>query len=234
MAAIDPLENTVFSELPSDWRSLLYNTVNKDVLQVISDKIKKAYNTQTVFPASLDLFNAFEYTRLDDLKCVLLGQDPYHGLGQAHGLAFSIVQPTAIPPSLRNMLIELKSDLGIDAMASNKSDLTPWAKQGVLLLNTILTVIENQPNSHKNFGWEKLTKPLLLKLASLNRGIVFILLGNSAQKFFPELQALGASCIVAPHPSPLSAYRGFFGSSIFSKTNQKLAENNLRPIDWNL
>lgn len=227
-------ETTIFSELPSDWKSLVFNSFDKEFLLSLSNAVTQLYRSEVVFPNRNDLFAAFRFTSVKNTKCILLGQDPYHGFNQAHGLAFSVQSKTPVPPSLRNLLMELNNDLGINAIASKKSDLTPWANQGVLLLNAILTVNANQPNSHKHVGWNVFTSELIRQLVADNPKIVCILLGNSAKKLAQQLQILNAKYIVAPHPSPLSAYRGFFQSSIFSKTNQKLIENGLSPIDWNL
>lgn len=219
-------------ELPSDWNSFLGITSWISNYSELHRKLQFEYNHHTVFPSLKKIFTAFELTRMDDLKCVLIGQDPYHGYNQANGLAFSVNVGVKTPPSLGNLFKELKEDLRLSEDVMPKSDLTQWALQGVLLLNRVLTVKEGEPNSHKEIGWECFTEFVLLEIARQKPDVVFILLGNSAQSMQPNLSKFTQSIVTAPHPSPLSAHRGFFGSKIFSRTNYLLEKNGISPIVW--
>ncbi len=198
----------------------------------LMQKLDLAYQTTVVFPPRERLFEAFELTPFDKIKCVILGQDPYHNENQAHGLAFSVKPPVAPPPSLRNILTELKSDLNLDC--EQKTDLTPWAERGVLLLNTVLSVEKNKPTSHKDFGWKTFTTEILKKIDQRNTPVVFILWGNEAISYKKIIKNPIHCVLTSPHPSPLSSYRGFFGSKPFSKCNDFLIKNNIQPIDFNL
>ncbi|HEY4543933.1 MAG TPA: uracil-DNA glycosylase, partial [Tissierellaceae bacterium] len=185
-----------------------------------------------IYPDYTDLFNALNYTPYENVKVVILGQDPYHGKDQANGLAFSVKEGIKIPPSLRNIFKELNSDLGYKIPLNG--DLKKWAKEGVLLLNTSLTVIEAKANSHRNKGWEIFTDEIIKIVNKKETPVVFILWGNNAiekEKFIDSSKHL---ILKAPHPSPLSSYRGFFDSKPFSKTNEFLIKNNLKQIDWDL
>lgn len=222
------------SEIPSGWIDFLRESEALYHWQKIKPIVDTLYRGATVFPPRNLLFNALHLTPVDELKCVIVGQDPYHGFGQANGLAFSVNKGVKAPPSLQNLLKELVCDMGLSNDVLSKSDLTPWAKQGVLLLNRSLTVEEKKPNSHADLGWGKFTESVIFHIAETKPKIVFILLGNSANKLKDKLLDCPVSIITAAHPSPLSAYRGFFGSRIFSKTNQQLIHQNIPPIDWEL
>jgi uracil-DNA glycosylase len=227
------VKNDEFSlELPTDWNRFLCLSNWSSAYQELYWKLQKEYSLNSVFPSPQNIFRAFELTKVDDLKCVLIGQDPYHGYNQANGLAFSVNVGVKTPPSLGNLLKELKEDLRLSEDVMPKSDLTQWASQGVLLLNRVLTVKEGEPNSHKEIGWECFTEFVLLEIARQKPEVVFILLGNSAQSMQSKLKKYTESIISAPHPSPLSAHRGFLGARIFSKTNRLLAENQINPIEW--
>ena len=195
-------------------------------------KVKEEYATHMIFPPSNEVFSAFELTPLADVKVVILGQDPYHNVGQAHGLCFSVKPDVEIPPSLVNIYKELHDDLG--CYIPNNGYLVKWAKQGVLMLNTVLTVRAHQANSHRGIGWEEFTNAAIRVLNEQDRPIVFILWGSPAQRKKEMLNNPKHLILEAPHPSPLSAYRGFFGSKPFSQTNAFLEKNGLTPIDWQI
>ena len=195
-------------------------------------KVKEEYATHMMFPPSNEVFSAFELTPLADVKVVILGQDPYHNVGQAHGLCFSVKPDVEIPPSLVNIYKELHDDLG--CYIPNNGYLVKWAKQGVLMLNTVLTVRAHQANSHRGIGWEEFTNAAIRVLNEQDRPIVFILWGSPAQRKKEMLNNPKHLILEAPHPSPLSAYRGFFGSKPFSQTNAFLEKNGLTPIDWQI
>jgi uracil-DNA glycosylase len=220
------------------------NTINNDWLEVVGKEIqqpyykeldqfvKDEYSKNTIYPKYDDIFNAFRLTPLSRIKVVILGQDPYHNDGQAHGLCFS-VQPTVdIPPSLVNIYKELQEDIG--CKIPNNGYLEKWASQGVLLLNTVLTVRAHQANSHRGMGWEQFTDSIIEAINALDQPIVFLLWGKPAQKKKAMLNNPKHLILEAPHPSPLSSYRGFFGCKHFSKTNDFLKEHNLEPIDWQI
>lgn len=219
--------------MPADWQRHLQQQWEQPYMVKLSDFLEQAYANKTVFPPKQLLFSAFKATPFDEVKVVILGQDPYHGLGQANGMSFSVHDGVKFPPSLRNMLKELQSDLHIDVPLSG--DLTKWAKQGVLLLNTVLTVEEGQAGSHQKKGWEQFTDAVLQALLEKQQPIVFVLWGKQAQaKEQLILQYPQHRIIKGVHPSPLSASRGFFGSKPYSKVNEYLQENGLDPIDWDL
>jgi uracil-DNA glycosylase len=190
---------------------------------------KKKYN---IFPPGDKIFSAFNSTPFNNVKVVILGQDPYHGKGQAHGLCFSVSAGVAFPPSLVNIFKELKSDLGI--MPPDSGELYAWGNQGVLLLNTVLTVRENMPESHKNKGWELFTDSVITQISKHKENVVFILWGNNAKTKTKLIDSSKHCILTAAHPSPLSATRGFFGCKHFSKTNEYLISKNIEPIDWKL
>lgn len=194
--------------------------------------IKKEYNTKQVFPPADDIFNAFHLTPLKEVKVVILGQDPYHNEGQAHGLCFSVKPEVDIPPSLVNIYQELHDDLG--CYIPDNGYLVKWARQGVLLLNTVLTVQAHAAFSHRGVGWEQFTDAAIEVLNGEDRPMVFILWGKPAQMKKTMLTNKNHLILEAPHPSPLSAYRGFFGSRPFSQTNDFLVKNGLTPIDWQI
>ena len=216
----------------SDWRTFLKDELDSDNLQAIISALQTEMNTYTIFPKNNELFNAFNITSLENLKVVILGQDPYHGKEQAHGLSFSVPNGIKTPPSLRNIFKELQADLNIPI--SNNGNLSPWGKQGVLLLNATLTVREKEAGSHQKLGWENFTNRIIEKISKKKEGIIFLLWGAFAQKKSMLIDAKKHHVLTAAHPSPFSAYRGFFGCKHFSKTNGILIKNNQQPIDWKL
>ena len=218
--------------ISNDWLVPLGAEFKKPYYKKLYEKVKQEYQTRAVYPDANDIFNAFEFTPLGKVKVVILGQDPYHGPGQAHGLCFSVKPDVEIPPSLVNIYQELQEDLG--CYIPNNGYLKKWAEQGVMLLNTVLTVRAHQANSHRGIGWEEFTDAAIKILAEQDRPMVFILWGRPAQMKKPMLTNPKHLILEAPHPSPLSAYRGFFGSRPFSKTNEYLKENGLEPIDWQI
>lgn len=218
--------------IANDWLEPLKPEFSKQYYRDLYQKVVEEYKTHLIFPPSDDIFNAFALTPLKDVKVVIIGQDPYHNVGQAHGLCFSVRPDVEIPPSLVNIYKELHDDLG--CYVPNNGYLVKWAKQGVLLLNTVLTVRAHQANSHRGMGWEQFTDAAIRILNEEDRPIVFILWGSPAQTKKKMLNNPRHLILEAPHPSPLSAYRGFFGSRPFSKTNTFLEENGLKPIDWQI
>ena len=218
--------------ISNDWLKPLKPEFSKEHNKKLYFTIMDEYKKHLVFPPADDVFNAYSLTPLKDVKVVIIGQDPYHNFGQAHGLCFSVRPDVEIPPSLVNIYKELQDDLG--CYIPNNGYLVKWAKQGVLLLNTVLTVRAHQANSHRGLGWEEFTDATIRVLNEQNRPIVFILWGTPAQKKKAMLNNPKHLILEAPHPSPLSAYRGFFGSKPFSKTNEFLIQNQLEPIDWQI
>ena len=216
----------------SDWRTFLKEDLYSDNFQAIISTLQTERDTYTVFPKDDELFNAFNITSLDDLKVVILGQDPYHGKKQAHGLSFSVPNGVKTPPSLRNIFKELQADL--KAPVSPNGNLSHWAKQGVLLLNSTLTVREKEAGSHQRLGWENFTDKIIEKISKKKEGIIFLLWGAFAQRKSILIDAKKHHILTAAHPSPFSAYRGFFGCKHFSKTNEILIKNNQQPINWKL
>ncbi|CCZ27834.1 MAG: uracil-DNA glycosylase [Lachnospiraceae bacterium] len=218
--------------ISNDWLAPLTPEFAKPYYRELYKKVKEEYATHMIFPPSNEVFSAFELTPLADVKVVILGQDPYHNVGQAHGLCFSVKPDVEIPPSLVNIYKELHDDLG--CYIPNNGYLVKWAKQGVLMLNTVLTVRAHQANSHRGIGWEEFTNAAIRVLNEQDRPIVFILWGSPAQRKKEMLNNPKHLILEAPHPSPLSAYRGFFGSKPFSQTNAFLEKNGLTPIDWQI
>lgn len=218
--------------IAGDWQKALENEFRQEYYKKLYEKVKEEYNTRQIFPPSKDIFNALHYTPLNEVKVVILGQDPYHGEGQAHGLCFSVQPGIDAPPSLVNIYKELQDDLG--CYIPNNGYLVKWANQGVLMLNTVLTVRAHDANSHRGIGWEQFTDAIIRRLDEEDRPIVFLLWGSPAQKKKVMLHNPNHLVLEAPHPSPLSAYRGFFGCKHFSKTNEFLEKNNLAPIDWQI
>ena len=216
----------------NDWLEPLKPEFSKQYYKELYQKVVEEYKTHLVFPPSDDVFNAFALTPLKEVKVVIIGQDPYHNVGQAHGLCFSVRPDVDIPPSLVNIYKELHDDLG--CYVPNNGYLVKWARQGVLLLNTVLTVRAHQANSHRGIGWEQFTDAAIRILNEEDRPIVFILWGSPAQTKKKMLNNPKHLILEAPHPSPLSAYRGFFGSRPFSKTNEFLEKSGLSPIDWQI
>ncbi len=218
--------------ITNDWLDAINGEFKKDYYRDLYLFIKKEYSTQVVYPAAEDIFNAFHLTPLSKVKVVIIGQDPYHNANQAHGLCFSVKPEVEIPPSLVNIYKELQSDLG--CYIPNNGYLVKWAEQGVLLLNTVLTVRAHQAASHQGKGWEMFTDAIIKAVNEQDRPIVFILWGKPAQMKKKMLTNPKHLILEAPHPSPLSAYRGFFGSKPFSKTNDYLVEHGIEPIDWQI
>ncbi len=216
----------------NDWDKVLAVIENSDGFKKFLQLINQKYNESTCYPPKEYIFNALKLTSYKDTKVVIVGQDPYHGEGEAHGLSFSVQKGIKIPPSLQNIYKELESDLGIKS--AKDGDLTKWAKEGVLLLNAVLTVKKDTPASHRNLGWELLTDYIIKALNQKEEPVVFILWGNFAkekQKYITNPKHL---VITSSHPSPFSASYGFFGSKPFSKTNEFLIKNKIKPIDWQL
>ena len=218
--------------IQNDWLDALKEEFRQPYYKKLFQTVNEEYRTRQIFPPADDIFNAFHLTPLHEVKVVILGQDPYHGEGQAHGLCFSVRPGVDIPPSLVNIYQELHDDLG--CTIPNHGCLTKWAKQGVLLLNTVLTVRAHQANSHKGIGWEEFTDAAIRKLNEQDRPIVFMLCGRPAQAKKSMLHNPKHLILEAPHPSPLSAYRGFFGSRPFSQANRFLEAQGVEPVDWQI
>ncbi|MEE0781525.1 MAG: uracil-DNA glycosylase [Sellimonas sp.] len=218
--------------IQNDWLDALKEEFRQPYYKKLFQTVNEEYRTRQIFPPADDIFNAFHLTPLHEVKVVILGQDPYHGEGQAHGLCFSVRPGVDIPPSLVNIYQELHDDLR--CTIPNHGCLTKWAKQGVLLLNTVLTVRAHQANSHKGIGWEEFTDAAIRKLNEQDRPIVFMLWGRPAQAKKSMLHNPKHLILEAPHPSPLSAYRGFFGSRPFSQANRFLEAQGVEPVDWQI
>ena len=215
------------------WQSVLAQEFEKPYWQELTLFVKKEYSETVCFPKGADIFRAFDLTPFENVKVVILGQDPYHNVNQAHGLSFSVLPSQKdIPPSLQNIYKELNDDLGCDI--PNNGYLKKWADQGVLLLNTVLTVRAHQANSHQGHGWEKFTDAIIEAVNEQDRPIVYMLWGRPAQSKIPMLTNPKHLILTAPHPSPLSAYRGFFGCKHFSKANEFLKEHGVEPVDWQI
>ena len=212
------------------WNEILAEEMQKDYYQELQAFVQKRRAEVRVFPEEKNVFNALELTPFESVKVVILGQDPYHGFGQAHGLSFSVQKGIPFPPSLKNIYKELQEDIGGEL--PTEGDLSHWAKQGVLLLNTVLTVEEGNANSHKGMGWETLTNRFIESLNELKHPVIFILWGKPAQDKEKLITNPNHVILKAPHPSPLSAYRGFFGSKPFSKVNDILIQQGQTPIRW--
>jgi uracil-DNA glycosylase len=214
----------------NDWDEVLNDEFEKPYYSKLREFLKKEYAEETIYPQMDDLWTAFKLTPFDEVKVVILGQDPYHGPGQAHGLSFSVKPGVKIPPSLRNMFKELASD--IDCPLPESGTLTGWAEQGVLMLNTVLTVRDGQAHSHRKQGWETFTDEVIRKLSNRDEPIVFVLWGRPAQEKVKLIDTSRHAIIESVHPSPLSASRGFIGSRPYSKTNLILESWDETPIDW--
>ena len=215
------------------WRPLLEKELSAPYFEALAARVDAARQTQEVYPPAGREFFALEKTQPQAVRAVILGQDPYHEPGQAMGLAFSVARGTALPPSLRNIYQELQGDLGL--APAPHGDLTAWAEQGVLLLNTVLTVERGKANSHAHWGWQRLTDAVIAATNALSQPVAFVLWGAQAQKKAALVKTQAPRLLLtAPHPSPLSSYRGFFGSRPFSKVNAFLQENGTEPIDWKL
>ena len=220
---------SVLSAISNDWLQAVGNQFRQPYYKELYQFIKSEYSNYRIYPNAEDIFNAFHFTPLRQVKVVILGQDPYHNEGQAHGLCFSVKPEVEIPPSLVNIYKELQDDLG--CYIPNNGYLEKWSKQGILLLNTVLTVRAHQANSHQGKGWENFTDAVIQAVNAQDRPIVFLLWGRPAQMKRGMLNNPKHLILEAPHPSPLSAYRGFFGSKPFSKTNDFLTNNGMEPID---
>ena len=220
------------SAISNDWLGPLTKEFREPYYKKLYETVVNEYNTHQIFPPSDDIFNAFNYTPLGNVKVVIIGQDPYHNVGQAHGLCFSVKPEVDIPPSLVNIYKELQDDLG--CFIPDNGYLKKWADQGVLMLNSVLTVRAHQANSHKGIGWEKFTDAAISILNQQDRPIVYMLWGKPAQDKAAKVDNPKHLLLKAPHPSPLSAFRGFFGCKHFSRCNQFLQENGMEPIDWQI
>ena len=218
-------------KLGNDWDEVLENEFKKDYYLKIREFLKAEYSSRIIYPPMFDIFNALRYTSYENTKVVILGQDPYHEPGQAHGLSFSVKKGIKIPPSLVNIYKELKTDIGMEI--PNHGELTSWAKQGVLLLNATLTVRQGLANSHQNIGWSIFTDNIIKALNESSKPVVFILWGGNARSKKKYISNPNHLIIESAHPSPLSAYNGFFGSRPFSRTNEFLSKNGFEPINWN-
>jgi uracil-DNA glycosylase len=219
------------TQISPDWRGALENETEKTYFQKLSLFLKTQKSAgQTVYPEEGDIYNALKLTPLSRVKIVILGQDPYHGAGQAHGLAFSVREGVKLPPSLKNIYKEIESEYGRKMPATG--DLTGWAEQGVLLLNATLTVLEGAAGSHQKQGWEQFTDAIVHKVAALEKPVVFMLWGSHAQKKASFVDREKHLVLETVHPSPLSAHRGFFGCGHFKKANDYLEANGVEPVDW--
>lgn len=220
--------------LPPAWQALLKDELQKPYWCSLEQRLGAAYESGAVYPPAQQLFAAFERTPPTCVRAVILGQDPYHEPGQANGLAFSVSRGVKLPPSLQNIYKELEADLGVPAAKSG--DLTSWAQQGVFLLNTVLSVRAHAANSHKDFGWQSFTDAVIAALAELPQPVAFVLCGAQAQKkaALVEKSPYPRLVLQSPHPSPLSAYRGFFGSRPFSQINAFLVSYGFSPVDWKI
>lgn len=216
----------------NSWDEILKDEYQKDYFKNIAMFINKEYREKTIFPPKSNILRAFKLTDYDNVKVVILGQDPYHGINEANGLAFSVSKGVRLPPSLQNIYKELYNDLGITV--STNGDLEKWAREGVLLLNSVFTVEKDKPASHKNIGWEQFSDEVIKKVNKKNTPVVFILWGNFAKSKAKYITNPIHLVITSPHPSPFSAYSGFFGSKPFSRTNEFLRKNNIKEIDWKI
>lgn len=217
-------------KIEDSWKKQLSEVFELDFFNQLTDFVRQEYQTQQIFPPGREIFNAFWHCPLPAVKVVILGQDPYHGAGQAHGLSFSVKPGVPFPPSLLNIFKEIKSDLGLDMPPHG--DLTRWADQGVFLLNATLTVRANQAGSHQNRGWESFTDEVIKVINQEREHVVFMLWGAYAQKKAELIDSKKHLILKAPHPSPLSAHRGFLGCGHFSKANEYLIQTNQNPINW--
>lgn len=218
--------------MADDWTTMLRDEMNKPYFLDLMNKLNQEYLSTTVYPDNLDLFQALFLTSYHSTKVVILGQDPYHGAHQAHGLSFSVRPGIALPPTLKNIFLELQADIGCSL--PQQGCLKPWAEQGVLLLNSVLSVRKSEPHSHRAMGWEKFTDHIFSLLNQRNTPVIFILWGNDAKQKIKLIHSVHHRIICSAHPSPLSAYRGFFGSKPFSRANNYLRELGIAEIDWQL
>jgi len=218
--------------IEESWKEALRDEFNAEYFQQLKAFLCDDKKRYPIYPPGTKIFSAFNFTPFDEVKVVIIGQDPYHGPGQAHGLCFSVPEGIAPPPSLKNIFKEIQSDLGVDP--SETGNLENWAAQGVLLLNATLTVRAGQAGSHQNKGWENFTDAVIKNLSVRRKGLVFLLWGSFAQRKAELIDGTRHHILKAPHPSPLSAHRGFFGCRHFSQTNEILKKNGIQEIDWNL
>ena len=218
--------------LNNDWNDVLSDVLSSNKMKELEEFLIDEYNNHTIYPKREDIFTALNLTPYSDVRVVIIGQDPYHEPLQAHGLAFSVLEGVKLPPSLKNIYKEIEADLGIKM--SGSGNLTRWAKQGVLLLNNVLTVREHEANSHKGKGWEYFTDKIVEKLNEREERIIFVFWGNNAKGKQKLITNKNHVVLTAPHPSPLSAYHGFFGCGHFSKINELLKENNNNEINWQI
>lgn len=216
--------------IEDSWKLVLKDEFEKEYFKELTTKVKASYLSKSVFPPPKLVFNAFALCPFDQVKVVIIGQDPYHGRGQAHGLAFSVPDGVPVPPSLQNIYKEIKTDLGKELPTSG--NLERWAKEGVLLLNVTLTVFESNAGSHQGWGWENFTDAVIKKVSDEKEGVVFMLWGRFAQNKESLIDGTKHLILKAPHPSPLSAYNGWFGSKHFSQANEYLKSKGQEPIDW--
>lgn len=219
-------------KLGNEWDDLLKSEFQKEYYLRLRSALKQEYQNQTVYPDMYDIFNALRYTSYSQVKAVILGQDPYHGPGQAHGLCFSVKRGVAAPPSLKNVFKEIQDELGI--APPDHGELTAWARQGVLLLNTVLTVRAGQANSHRGMGWERFTDKVITLLNEREAPMVFLLWGANARQKTALITNPAHLVLSCAHPSPLSAFHGFFGCGHFKACNQFLQKNQIEPIDWQI
>ena len=224
--------SVIYPKIEASWKAILLDEFNKDYFKELKQFLLQEKQQHIIYPSGKEIFNAFNCTPFEKVKVVILGQDPYHGKGQAHGLSFSVPFGIKPPPSLKNIFKELKADLDIPIAESG--NLTSWAKQGVLLLNTTLTVRAKQAGSHQNKGWENFTDAVISSLSENKEDLVFLLWGRFAQNKASLIDSKKHYILTAAHPSPFSAYGGFFGCKHFSKTNEILNKNGLETIDWRL
>lgn len=215
--------------ITKNWDNILKDEYNKDYFKRLRSFLKEEYSTKICYPKKEEIFNALKYTNYEDVKVVILGQDPYHGENEAHGFCFSVRSTVKRPPSLNNILKELYDDLKI---VKKENELTSWAEQGVLLLNSVLTVVKDTPLSHRGIGWEEFTDSIIKKINEKDSTVVYILWGSYARSKKYLITNPKHYVIESAHPSPLSANKGFFGSKPFSKTNEILIKNNMKPINW--
>lgn len=218
------------SGLNLEWKNVLHDEFSKDYYRLLSDRVNDLYKNNQIYPPADKVFEAFSLCPFSTLKIVVLGQDPYHGQNQAHGLAFSVAETLRIPPSLKNIYKEIHSDLGLPI--PDRGNLDQWSKQGVLLLNSILTVEADQPGSHRHLGWEKFTDSVISAISKNKENVVFMLWGKFAESKKSLIDSSKHLILAAPHPSPFSAHTGFFGCRHFGKANQYLNKHGLKEIDW--
>jgi uracil-DNA glycosylase len=219
-------------QIEESWLNVLYGTFQQAFMQDLRAFLLEEKQQYPILPSGNQIFSAFKHTPFDTVRVLILGQDPYHGPGQAHGLSFSVSDGLPHPPSLKNIFIERQNDLGLSP--PRNGNLTAWAKRGVLLLNTVLTVRQHQPNSHRGKGWEQFTDAVIHTISTQKNNIVFVLWGSKAKQKRTLIDARKHYIITSPHPSPYSADRGFFGSKPFSRCNHFLEQKGLSPIDWSL